>query len=274
MKKLIAFFCMVLMLGQTAASQCTADNQAFNAGESLSYKLYFNWRFIWITAGSASMTIKDTSYENQPAYQCDLITKTNKRIDKFFVMRDTLVSIVSKDMAPLYYRKGALEGDRYKVIEVWYSYPDGKSKITQRYKNHLGEVSTSEKTSAECIYDMVSMLLRARSFDASSYQINQKIRFQMADGGKVKNETLIYRGKEEFTIEETEETFRCLVFSFVEYKKGKEKEVVTFYVTDDENHLPVRLDMYLNFGSAKAFLTSHKGVRNPMTSLISTKQKK
>lgn len=274
MRKLIAFLGMVLILGQTATSQCTADNQAFKAGESLSYKLYFNWRFIWITAGSASMTIKDTSYENEPVYQCDLITKTNKRIDKFFVMRDTLVSIVSQEMAPLYYRKGALEGNRYQVDEVWYSYPEGKSKITQRYKNHLNEVSITEQTSAECIYDMLSMLLRARSFDASKYKINQKIKFLMADGGKVKNETLIYRGKEEFTIDETEETFRCLVFSFVEYKKGKEKEVVTFYITDDANHLPVRLDMYLNFGSAKAFLTNHKGVRSPMTSLIAKKQRK
>ena len=42
----------------------------------------------------------------------------------------------------------------------------------------------------------------------------------------------------------------------MEYKKGKEKEVITFYITDDKNHLPVRLDLYLNFGSAKAFLSS------------------
>ena len=51
-------------------------------------------------------------------------------------------------------------------------------------------------------------------------------------------------------------------------KDGKEKEVVTFYITDDKNHLPVRLDMYLRFGSAKAFLTEAKGVRNPQTAII------
>ncbi|KAB4444135.1 DUF3108 domain-containing protein, partial [Bacteroides thetaiotaomicron] len=52
------------------------------------------------------------------------------------------------------------------------------------------------------------------------------------------------------------------------YKKGKEKEVITFYVTDDKNHLPVRLDLYLNFGSAKAFLREIKGNRHPLTSII------
>jgi hypothetical protein len=43
---------------------------------------------------------------------------------------------------------------------------------------------------------------------------------------------------------------------------------VRFYVTDDDNHIPVRLDMFLSFGSAKAFLKSYKGVKSPLTSKI------
>ena len=112
------------------------------------------------------------------------------------------------------------------------------------------------------------MMLRARSFDASDYKVGQKIKFPMADGGKVEEQTLIYRGKKNFKMEESKTKYRCLVFSFVEYEDGKEKEVVTFYITDDKNHLPVRLDMYLRFGSAKAFLTDAKGVRNPQTAII------
>ena len=51
-------------------------------------------------------------------------------------------------------------------------------------------------------------------------------------------------------------------------KKGKEKEVITFFVTDDLNHLPVRLDLFLNFGSAKAFLNNVTGNRHPLTSIV------
>ena len=40
------------------------------------------------------------------------------------------------------------------------------------------------------------------------------------------------------------------------------------YITDDKNHLPVRLDLYLNFGSAKAFLSSVRGNRHPLTSIV------
>jgi hypothetical protein len=54
----------------------------------------------------------------------------------------------------------------------------------------------------------------------------------------------------------------------MEHEDGKNKELIRFYVTDDANHIPVRLDMFLSFGSAKAFLKSYKGVKSPMTSKI------
>ena len=119
-------------------------------------------------------------------------------------------------------------------------------------------------------YDRLLMNGDAFSYFATfdNYKVGQKIKFPMADGGKVEEQTLIYRGKKNFKMEESKTKYRCLVFSFVEYEDGKEKEVVTFYITDDKNHLPVRLDMYLRFGSAKAFLTDAKGVRNPQTAII------
>ena len=69
-------------------------------------------------------------------------------------------------------------------------------------------------------------------------------------------------------MENTGTKYRCLVFSFVEKENGKERNIVTFYITDDKNHLPVRLDMNLNFGTAKAFLTGARGLRNPQTSKV------
>ncbi len=266
-------FCLLTLLalalsGTPTRAQCPMENDAFKTGETLTYDLHFNWKFIWIKVGSASMTVNSTRYQGEDAYRAYLITRGNKKADRFFVMRDTLVSVVTEDLSPLYFRKGALEGDRYKVDEVWYSYPDGQTDVRQRYRNHRGHVSTYHRTSPECVYDMLSMLLRARSFDASTYKKGEKIHFLMADGNEVNEQTLIYRGRDDFEMENTGVKYRCLVFSFVEYEDGKEKEVITFYVTDDKNHLPVRLDLYLRFGSAKAFLTGHRNVRHPLTSII------
>ena len=62
--------------------------------------------------------------------------------------------------------------------------------------------------------------------------------------------------------------YRCLRLAYMEYEDRKYKRIVDFYVTDDENHIPIRLDMFLKFGAAKAFLVGMKGVRNPVSSIV------
>lgn len=264
-RKLLVSLCL-LIGGVAAYAQCGTENHAIQPGETLSYELKFNWKFIWINAGWAKMTVNNTVYQGEPCLKTDLQSYTNKKIDFFFKMRDTLTCITSQQLEPLYFRKGAEEGKRYTVDEVKFSYKDGKCIVDQQrtlYGNtdkHYDEVSV-------CVYDMLSILLQARSYDPTDYRPGTKILFSMATGREIEKQTLIYRGKENFTAE-NDVTYRCLVFSLVEYVNNKEKEVITFYVTDDLNHLPVRLDMYLNFGSAKAFLTDIKGNRHPLTSIV------
>ena len=48
--------------------------------------------------------------------------------------------------------------------------------------------------------------------------------------------------------------YDCLVLSYVEKDGSKDKEIVRFFVTDDAKHIPIRLDLFLKFGAAKAFL--------------------
>ena len=245
-----------------AKAQCSAENTAFLAGEELSYDLFFNWKFIWVSAGTATMDITQTKWEGKPAYKTHLITRTSDRLDRFFMMRDTMLSIITEDMTPRYYKKGANEGGRYYVDEVWYSYPNGKVHLRQRYRNRDGVVTEKTFDSPICLYDMMSMLLRARSFSVENMRKGEKIRLPMADGHKIEEMTLIYRGKENFKMKSNGKIYPCLVFSFVEYPGGKEKEIITFYISDDENHIPVRLDLFLRFGVAKAYLSKSKGLRH------------
>lgn len=261
-KRLIAVLAVALSFATSSFGQCSAENTAFRAGEELTYDLFFNWKFIWLNAGSATMKIVQSNWNDKPAYKAHLITRTSDRLDRFFMMRDTMVSIVTEDMSPCYYRKGANEGGRYYVDEVWYSYPVGKTHLRQRYRNRDGVVTEQTYDSPKCIYDMLSQMLRARSFRVESMRAGEKLRLPLADGHKVEDITLIFRGREDFKMKSDGKTYRCLVFSFVEYPAGKEKEVITFYISDDENHIPVRLDLFLRFGVAKAYLSKTKGLRH------------
>ena len=249
-------------------AQCEAKNDAFKSGEHVMYELYFNWKFIWKKVGLASLTTNSTTYHSEPAYRVNLLAISSKEADFFFKMRDTLTSVMTEKLEPRYFRKGAEEGKRYTVDEARFSFRIGMCYVNQKRVRKDGSVTETEQSDTRCIYDMLSILAQARSYDPADYKIGDRILFPMATGRKVEEQTLIYRGKENVKAENGV-TYRCLIFSLVEYdKKGKEKEVITFFVTDDKNHLPVRLDMFLNFGSAKAFLNDVRGNRHPLTSIV------
>jgi len=254
--------------GSASAQQCGIENIAFNGGERLTYDLYFNWKFVWVKVGHATMNTDLTTYQGQQAYKASLVTGGNSKLDKFFTMRDTLLSYCSKDLSPLYFRKGAREGKRYYVDELWYTYPRNTCKLRMHRIDADGEEHWKDAQYKDCIYDMMSIFLRARNFDASTLNKGDKIAMPISDARRLSHSWLTYRGKENFKIDATKEKFRCLVFSFIEREDGQNHELIRFYVTDDQNHIPVRLDMFLSFGSAKVFLRGYSGVRSPLTSKI------
>ena len=249
-------------------AQCGIENKAFGGGEFLVYDLYFNWKFIWVKVGSASMSTYLTKYQGKDAYRTSLITRGNDKLDGIFVMRDTLLSYCDTDLNPLYHRKGSLEGKRYYIDELWYSYPRNNCHIKMHRVDADGEVHWREKEYRDCVYDMMSIFLRARNFDAATLKEGDVIPMPITDAKHLSNSWLKYRGKETFKIDGTGEKFRTLVFSFIEHEDGKNNELIRFYVTDDLNHIPVRLDLFLSFGSAKVFLKGYQGVKNPITSKI------
>ena len=176
------------------------------------------------------------------------MTRGNKRVDDFFVLRDTLLCYSSTDLAPLYFRKGAREGKRYTVDEDYYSYANGKCHVRMHRQRHDGTHHWKNAAYEDCVFDMIHIFLRAQRFDPAIskkvYVVTETIK---ADNGL---------------------KYRCLRLAYMELEDGKYKRIVDFYVTDDENHVPVRLDMFLKFGSAKAFLVGMKGTRNPITSIV------
>lgn len=261
-------FMLLTFVGQNVKAQCSFQNTAFSSGEFLSYNLYYNWQFVWVKAGSASFSTVKSVYKGTPAYRGSLITRGNNKVDKFFVMRDTLLCYNSLNLEPLYYRKGAHEGKRYTVDEVFYSYPGGKCEINQHRLKNSGEHEWKKSTFNYCIYDMMSIFMRARSFDPTGWKKGFDVDFPMADGNSVNPAKLRYQGKVNIKADNGH-TYRCLQLAYMENENNEGyKKIVDFYVTDDSNHVPIRLDMHLRFGSAKAFLVGMNGVRGKITAQV------
>ena len=260
----IFIFLLTMLTATSTSAQCPLTNTAFTSGEFLSYNLYFHWKFVWVKVGTASLSTVSSNYKGKPAFRSSLITRGNGKLDKFFVMRDTLMGYVTPTLSPLYFRKGAEEGSRYTVDEVWYSYPNGKCKVNMHRQKNDKSHERSEKTLDQCVYDMLNIFTRARSFNSAGWKKGHTIKFPVADGNGVTTALLKYEGKENVQGDNGKK-YSCLRLSYSEWseRKNKYRQYATFFVTDDSNHVPVRIDITLNFGNAKAFVSSMKGVKTP-----------
>lgn len=267
MKRLMTWLMALVVMTLQAQAQAPVNNTAFSNGEVLKYTLRFSVGPAWTNVGTAEWRVASGSYNGQTGHKVTVRTMTNSKADKFFVLRDTMVTYVNTKLVPLYFDKRGREGQRYKRDWVKYSYSGGKCHVNSWHRTDQNTPKTCNYNSTTCAYDMVSMMIRARSMDASKWQNGHREDFVLADGKHCTKQAFIYRGKKTITLDGSKKKYRCLVFSYMDTEDGKTKELVKFYISDDANHLPVRLDMNFRFGSAKAFLTSTSGLRNPQTAL-------
>lgn len=267
MKNRLFLLLLAVMLALPLAAIKIKSKPSYKAGETLECVFYFNWKFVWVKAGGARLIIRDTIYNGQKAQYMSLLSSTNERADAFFRMRDTLTTIYlpGEEVRPLYYRKSSEQGKRSYLNEVWYNYlPSGKVAVQQSYARTERATVHRIDTCDTGVFDMMSMLAYARNFDFSTIRPGQRISYPIATGRRVEEQRLIYRGKERVKANNGL-SYDCLKISLVQLDdKGKERTIVNFFVTDDENHLPILLDLALNFGTAKARLSKKSGLMYPL----------
>lgn len=235
-------------------AQCKLKNTVIQDGEKIAYTLFFHWGILWKEAGDAIFTTEKVNYNGTEAFKMNLLVASNSVADNFFMMRDTITSIVSKDLEPLYFRKAAEEGKRYTIDEAVYEYKDNKSYIHQKRTWKDGSSKNYDSQSKECIYDMLSVIGKARSMSESDYKKGDKLNIEMSTGKVVEKLVLEYKGIEKVKAENSK-TYKCMVFSLLKKnKKNKLKDFISIYISNDESRMLVKLKFELNFGSAQVTL--------------------
>lgn len=258
---MIAFIIIsFLLLPNKADAQCALKNSVITPGEELEYTLYFFWGIIWKEAGTATFTTEKANYNNKEALKMNLLVSSSKEADKLFKMRDTITSYVSNNLEPLYFRKAAEEGNRFTIDEARYNYKNDKSFIRQTRTWKDGRIEEFQDESYNCIYDMLSVLSKARSMDTAQFSKGDRFNIEMATGKTVEKLILEYRGVEKVKTNDMK-SYKCMVFTLLkEDKNNKLKDFISFYITNDERKLMVKLKFELNFGSAQVTLKKIKNI--------------
>lgn len=265
--KTLLFILFLLFPIIKANSQCQVENNYFQAGETLNYDLYFKWGILSKKAGVASLRISNVTYADQDAYKASLISNSRGSARDIFKMDDTISCVVNKQMVPLAFYKDAHEGDDYTKERVSYTYqPDNSVKIrTMRHKNGTFRFDETFHR-PNCTYDMLSVVLYARTLDYSRMRKGNKVSVDFISGKKRLNMIIQHNGTEKLKVNDGSK-YNCIKLSLkiADDAFKNEEDAMTVYITNDMNRMPIRIDTKLKIGNARVILNGFKGNKHPVS---------
>ena len=248
--------------------QCSKVNHAYKAGETITYKVAYNWGFIWVNAGEAIFKVRKARVRGKNAFHFFANGTSLKKWDWVYRVRDTYESFIDMDaLRPLRFKRNTQEG-KYIVNNAYeFDYEQGKIYTTTENSNKPASVDTIHLS--PCTFDVLSMIYEARNIDYSQYQKNDKIPISLIIDGKIYDLYIRYLGKESLTTRE-KETYQCYKFKplLVEGTLFSGGENMTVWVTDDSNRIPVLIEAKILVGSVKAYLSGTYGLKSMIKSRI------
>lgn len=239
----------------------------FNRGEKVVFDAWYNWGFIWLHAGKAMFSATDTIYKGEPAIKFKATGSTFKGYDRFFKVRDTLTSVVSRaDLKPLWFMRNTNEG-RYSA-DITYHF-DYHTNSVSGTKVKGSKIETARHDLPENTKDMLSVIYYLRDLDFSNSITGDKIQFNMVVDNEMWDFYVRYLGKETIKLKSGRK-FRCLVLSplLLEGSVFSGGEGMKIFVTDDRNRLPVYIESKVLVGKVKASLDLAENLKYPLTSEV------
>jgi len=257
--KLILSVLTLLSLSAAAQNEfCGLKNISFADGEKLVFKVYYNMGRIWVGAGEAVFTANLEKLNNRNVFHIVGDGKTYKSYDWFYKVRDRYESFIDAEtMLPAKFVRNVNEGGFKIYNSVNFDQSNGRAISTNGVYNV-----------PKCIQDVLSSIYYARNIDYNKYQPGARIPFTMFLDDQVYQLYIRYLGKEKITTKYgTFNTIkiRPLLIEGTIFKGG---EKMTVWVSDDNNHVPVRVDSPILVGSIKVDLVGYERLRNAFTSFL------
>jgi hypothetical protein len=259
------FFLFALICGGALSSQitCGLNPQSFCSGESLHYKVVYDWGPIWLESAEVNFTVKSANYNGKGCYLFNGSGSTYPKHDWFFKVRDVFETYVdSQSFRPLKFSANILEGRKKDEHTYLFNNPLKKAYTLIRYGAKPLKVDTIKTNT--CTIDVLTAIYFARSIDYSNHKKNDTISISLLLDGKVYAIYVRYLGKTIYTSKELG-TYRCIKFSplLIEGTIFKKGEGMTVWVSDDKNKLPLYIETPITVGKVKVRLIKYKGLKNP-----------
>ena len=250
---------ILAVLPKQTKELCSQSNTSFNAGEKITYTIFYNVIGLYVNAGEAQFTIKPTKWEGEAAFAFTATGHSNRRYDWIFKVRDKYESIVdSKTLLPYFFSRSINEGSFHQNQTLTFN---------QKSKEVTTQKGLSFKA-ADCTFDVISAVYAVRNLDFSNLQVNEKVYLNFFLDNELFPSYFKYLGKE--IIQTRFGKFKAIKIAplLVKGSMFEGGELMTIWVTDDDNHVPIRIETPIIVGSIKVDMKSYQGLRHPLNAMI------
>jgi hypothetical protein len=265
MKNIILIGCFFLLI-----PRIYAEDLPFQNGEELKYDIHYKYGFVMLKAGIANYTIKAASFNNKYAWKSDLDFKTTTFFDKIFKIRDTLSSKANEKLEPLYHQRKINEGNtRFRETIIFNKYGDTYSEARVKRENKEKVKFDTILHSNNAAYDILNIFMFARSLDYAHLKIGESFNLSTFIGRDRVNITVHFEGQSVISKSETlKYKAYKLVMDITDEVFNTSNSAMEVWISDDDNHIPLKIKAKLKIGAAEADLASHKNLKYPLSSEI------
>ncbi len=237
---------------------CHTTNQCLQAGEMIRFKIYYNLSALWVPAGEAVFNTKLTDLKGTKVFHIIGDGRTYDTYDWIFKVRDRYETFLdTATLLPLKFIRDVNE-DGYKIFN--------HVTFNREYKKAYSNKKSFDVP--ECVQDVLSAIYYARNIDYGKYKPGAKIPFTMFLDDEVYHLYIRYVGKAR--IKTKYGVFNAIKIQplLIEGTLFKGGEDMVVWVSDDRNHIPLRVESPILVGSIKVDMMSYANLRHPLSSLV------
>ena len=248
------------------ATGCRLPNTSWQSGEQLVYKLYYNWNFVWLSAGEVVFDVRDRG----AYYHLTANGRTYPSYNWFFRVRDRYESYLDKrTLQPLVSIREVHEGGYQRYDSLAFDAAGG-TVYSERGKTADGIYERETYAIESCMHDVLSVLYHARNVDFGGMREGDQVPVNVFMDKKTYPLKVHYLGQEEAKKIKGLGRFDTQLFS-PEVVAGDVFNADTemkVWVSDDANRLPLLIESPVSVGSVKAVLKSYRNLRHPLRAAV------
>ncbi len=266
----VSMLLFIMMAPLPSIAQCFTANTAVGPGEYLAYDVSYQIGPVWTNIALVTFSTVQEIQGGKEVLHMKLNGKTYPTYDHLFKVRDSYESwIVMQTWQPVRFQRYTLHDDNT-VLLTQFFYP-AQSFFLYNLKTNAGPVTKGQLPLQKCFNDMVSSIYYPRTLEIENLRPGTVIPISALYNNDPTTLRMVAQGKGLITARDGK-LYHCLKFiikmnSTVSLFKENSDLVVWF--TADKNKIPVYIEATLKVGTVKIYLKDAKGMRNPMTALLS-----